>query len=232
MHDPKTVAHEIYLGRKQNKNGHYRSPFITIWHNDPETDGTDDSCGWAFPKVTKEEHQYLDKIAEQQYHQIFQKKQAERENKSYAYLCVDQDTFGVIYWMWRVFNKKFNKTVWQYGEHLTNKECQYVYSLSTNPVDNFQHHKCDTAESFREMIYLIYRCWKAYHRKWYQHPKWHVHHWSIQFHPFQNLKRRYWDKCCKCGKRGYKGAAFSDWGGSRMWHQECDDSAKQPQTNN
>lgn len=36
MHDPKTVAHEIRI-----KNWH----LVTIWHVDPETDGTDDSCG-------------------------------------------------------------------------------------------------------------------------------------------------------------------------------------------
>lgn len=50
MHDPMTVAHEIYLGPKKKKNGHYRSPLITIWHVDPETDGTDDSCGWFIRK--------------------------------------------------------------------------------------------------------------------------------------------------------------------------------------
>ena len=48
MHSPETVAFEIYLGRKQKKNGNYRTPLITIWHHDPEKDGTDDSCGaWA-----------------------------------------------------------------------------------------------------------------------------------------------------------------------------------------
>lgn len=36
MYDPKTRAHEIYIGKKQKKNGHYRNAFITIWHNDPE----------------------------------------------------------------------------------------------------------------------------------------------------------------------------------------------------
>ncbi len=226
MHDPKTVAFEIYLGSKRTKKGGYKSPLITIWHNDPETDGTDDSCGWSFSKITKEENDFLDKIAKEQYYQIFSKKHAEREGKSYAYICVDQDTFGVIYWMWRVFNKKFNKTVWQYGEVLSNKELQKVYELATNPVDNFQHHKCATIESFREMIGLVYRCWKTYNRKWYQHPKWHIHHWSIQFHPLQSLKRRYWDKCCKCGKRGFNGSAHGDWSGIKIWHQECDDSAK------
>ena len=80
--------------------------------------------------------------------------------------------------------------------------------------------------SFREMIYLIYRCWKRFNRKWYQHPKWHIHHWSIQFHPFQQFKRRYWDKCSICGKRGFKSSAIGDWNGTKLWHEECDNSNK------
>ncbi len=52
MHDPMSVAHEVrYPWRKYRKglNGEpmdYREPFITIWHVDPERDGTDDSCDW------------------------------------------------------------------------------------------------------------------------------------------------------------------------------------------
>ena len=53
MHDPKTVAHEIKLL------GHY---FITIWHVDPETDGTDDSCGWPWPKLTAKERAYAEAL--------------------------------------------------------------------------------------------------------------------------------------------------------------------------
>lgn len=49
MHDPMTVAFEI---KYPWKNGRltdlfpkgYRDPFITIWHVDPEKDGSDDSC--------------------------------------------------------------------------------------------------------------------------------------------------------------------------------------------
>lgn len=183
MHDPMTVAHEIYLGRKKKKNGSYRLPIITIWHVDPEADGTDDSCGWTFPKVSKGEREWLDKIANNQYRQLFARKIALLEEKSYASLCYNQDPFGVIYWMWRHFNKKFNKVAWQYGEHISNKEFQYVYKLATNPVDNFQHHKCNDIKEFEKMLYLIFRSWKRYHRKWYQHPRWHIHHWKIQFHP-------------------------------------------------
>lgn len=62
----------------------------------------------------------------------------------------------------------------------------------------------------------------------YRHPRWHIRHWKIQFHPIQNLKRRYWDKCCVCGKRGFKSSAIGDWNGTKIWHQECDITSKQP----
>jgi len=226
MHDPKTVAFEIYLGSKKKKNGHYRSPLITIWHNDPETDGSDDSCGWTFPKITKDEKDWLHKVAKDQYCQLFSRTVALIENDPYAYICYNQDTYGVIYWMWRHFNRTINKAVWQYGKPLENKELQYVYQLATDPVDNFQHNQINNVKDFEEFIYLVYRCWKRYKRKWYQHPRWHIHHWSIQFHPLQSIKRRYWDKCCKCGKRGFKSSAIGDWNGTRLWHQECDDTMK------
>ena len=51
MHDPMTVAFEIRYPwhdkpTKTWPKG-YRHSFITIWHKDPETDGTDDSCDWS-----------------------------------------------------------------------------------------------------------------------------------------------------------------------------------------
>lgn len=50
MHDPQTVAFEIRspIRRKPDRffpKG-YRPPLVTIWHVDPERDGSDDSCGW------------------------------------------------------------------------------------------------------------------------------------------------------------------------------------------
>ena len=58
MHDPMSVAFEIrypWLAytkaeRDARKNSEftqtYRASFITIWHVDPERDGSDDSCDW------------------------------------------------------------------------------------------------------------------------------------------------------------------------------------------
>lgn len=44
MHDPMTVAFEIR--NPFVRRGEYREPLATIWHVDPERDGSDDSCDW------------------------------------------------------------------------------------------------------------------------------------------------------------------------------------------
>jgi len=57
MYDPSTVAFEIKYPwraysraeREASKSEFiktYRASFITIWHEDPESDGSDDSCDW------------------------------------------------------------------------------------------------------------------------------------------------------------------------------------------
>ena len=50
MHDPMTQVCQIkYPWPAYRGTGifsRYHEPIITIWHVDPETDGTDDSCGW------------------------------------------------------------------------------------------------------------------------------------------------------------------------------------------
>jgi hypothetical protein len=46
VHDPSTVAWEIrapwFRRDKHFRNGRYHPALVTIWHVDPETDGTDD----------------------------------------------------------------------------------------------------------------------------------------------------------------------------------------------
>lgn len=69
MHDPLTVAHEIKVPLPWKKKpwrgqepewAKYR--LATIWHKDPERDGTDDSCGW-FPRARHGNQAVLEKIA-------------------------------------------------------------------------------------------------------------------------------------------------------------------------
>ena len=52
MHDPMTVAHEIKV---------FGYRVATVWHVDPERDGTDDSCGW-FMRSRHGDPKVLDRI--------------------------------------------------------------------------------------------------------------------------------------------------------------------------
>lgn len=219
MYDPMTVAFEIKSPFK-DKHG-FRPSIVTIWHVDPEIRGDDDSCGFSRPKITKEDKAYIKKVAADQYHDFYARREAIREGKDYAYICYNQDTFGAIYWLWRHFAR--GKQRWQYGRHLPNAEFQYVYQLATNPVDNFQSYKNNNLKEFEEFVWLVYRAFKSYHRPWWKHPKWHIHHWKIQFRPWQRFKRRYLEKCCECGKRGFKGSAYSDWDGTKIWCEACNE---------
>jgi hypothetical protein len=51
MHDPMTVAFDIPnpFARRWGESWFSRPALVTIWHVDPEADGSDDSCGWCFP---------------------------------------------------------------------------------------------------------------------------------------------------------------------------------------
>jgi hypothetical protein len=70
MHDPMTVAFEIkwpFPAKKTWGNGAiYRDykTLVTIWHVDPESDGTDDSCGWPSPRLTDRERKIIDDLVE------------------------------------------------------------------------------------------------------------------------------------------------------------------------
>ena len=71
MHDPMTVAFEIkypwrkYRGPQPNNFlSNYRESFITIWHIDPERDGSDDSCDWFGSRFTRENGWYPATIEE------------------------------------------------------------------------------------------------------------------------------------------------------------------------
>lgn len=74
MHDPCTVAFEIrYPWKKYGNLGRneferkYRESFITIWHVDPERDGSDDSCDWFGRKLTAKEKELAARLIDNEY---------------------------------------------------------------------------------------------------------------------------------------------------------------------
>ena len=252
MHDPKSLAFEIYLGRKKKKNGHYRNPFITIWHNDPEKDGTDDSCGW-FIRSRHVDKNILEKVRkefESEWDNTFKGENGfvyntgwfnpQGENilsvrgivlNMYLYAAKialepkgDVDPTKMWKKAWKFVNKNYAEIMY-FAEN--NRD-----SMRDNIVRKFEIG-CNKEYTKGQRDYMIKNCADIItcdvlrkNRKWYQHPKWHMHHWSIKFPMLRQIKRRWWDKCCKCGKRGFKSSPISDWNGTKMWHQECDDTCR------
>lgn len=255
MHDPMTVAHEIYLGSKQKKNGNYNSPLITIWHVDPEKDGTDDSCGW-FIRLRHADKKVYEKIVkefESEWDKTFKS-----EDSGYTYNCgwfnpegenvlsVQGIVFNMYLYASKIVfnpdNKISPRKAWNKAWKFMNKHLPEIIYFAENNRDsmrdnivrkfqrgtNTEYMPESRIEMIKNCASIIYTDILRKNRKWYQHPRWHIRHWKIQFHPIQNLKRRYWDKCCVCGKRGFKSSAIGDWSGTKIWHQECDITSKQP----
>lgn len=236
MHDPMTVAHEIYLGRKKKKNGHYRSPLITIWHVDPEKDGSDDSCGW-FIRARHIPKELIEKVTkdfefEFKHNNWFNEGGYPKFSPMGVTLCMYQLAAWAVFMHFNNGNPS-DKAHRQFKRFMR----KYLYDFlhfAENPVDSLYHaitmfYGVESKEDrINHFVTVVLSDIMRKLRPWYRHPKWHIHHWKIQFRPWQNFKRRYLDKCCICGKRGFKSSAYSDWDGTKIWHQECDRSTAKP----
>ena len=230
MYSPETVAFEIYLGEKQKKNGNYRLPLITIWHKDPEKDGTDDSCGW-FISPRHADQKVLEEIQKEFAFNFKNNYWFDKEGKQIF------STIGTLMLMYECASWIHFKHSRKKKDAFMRKHCANIIHFAENPVDcggdNITakfflstNSNLLSEDRFNGMAGMVYTDILRKERKWYQHPKWHIHHWRIQFHPILQLKKRWWNKCCICGKRGTKTSFISDWHGTKRWCQECDTSSK------
>lgn len=172
---------------------------VTIWHKDPEIDGSDDSCGW-FMRARHGDQKLREKVKNEVQHML----REEYETKLGQVLAC----FHIAHLAMHGYNH--GKTT-----RFMQKNLYSIIRFTDNPIDCIRFN-----ENTSDVIFAwILRA----ERKWWKEPRWHIHHWRFQFHPFQQLRRRYWDKCSKCGKRGFKGAAIGEWNGDKIWHLECGD---------
>lgn len=92
----------------------------------------------------------------------------------------------------------------------------------------------DAQQAVRLLWFYFHKRLKP--RSWWRHPKWHVHHWSIQVHPIFTLKRWLFSRCIGCGKRfswrESKGCVVGSWdnckpgwfkNAERIYHIKCHD---------
>jgi len=205
MHDPMTVAFEIRYpwykyrpGEKSWSPEGYRDTFITIWHVDPELHGDDDSCGFGYPRVTGK-YAEKTKVAikdELQFHKLFEATLEEKYLPKHDVLTMLYSVYTNLHWF-------------MFRNRLQYKDLARILYLGCSQNDNLRYY-CDlqdrdntplNEDEIKRFYWLVARQILHAHRKWYQHPRWHIHHWQVQIHPWQKFKRWVFSRCARCGGR-------------------------------
>lgn len=233
MHDPLTVAFDIkYPWRKyrrsslpssgspfmQEFNRTYRETFITIWHKDPERNGSDDSCGWFTPPFPEDVREICKSLAWDEAREPWFFALEAKTNQD-PILC-ERLLFGAFIVVSRCL---VNRGVIRRPVYVA-EATRWAAEATHNGVDNFRNSLCflsgyhsnwynpptpnsvaddkfwreEQAKSFFSGI----AGWILRERRWwFQHPRWHVWHWQIKIEPLMSFKRWAFSRCAGCHKR-------------------------------
>lgn len=224
MHDPFTVAAEWprYGTRAYKLVG----PQFTLWHRDKG--GNDGACGWSFPRLTDEQIRSLKMIAWSEGRDPYWLRSP---GKQFHGARAEAESLyrGLVLCIARMLNLKmtFDQAALWTAERIHNGGISDRANAFCFQPGYHTNSQADTPEErehvFIRTVFGIARELLAERRPWYRHPRWHVHHWRLQIHKWQTLRRCLFDRCSICGGRftwGY--CPTSDWNGTRRWHGECD----------
>jgi len=207
---------------------HYFPAFVTIWHHDPETDGSDDSCGWAFPRLTSAHVRLVDALTEEDMAFPYFSAPPVRASRvvndaRYPYGQLPPgDAMALLASAWMMVAWRLDR------RRLTPHDWIAILNLAVCPNDNLRASLVADEEHARQLVHDFYchvlRNYLRFRRPWYRHPRWHVWHWSIQVEPLLHLKRWLFTRCCVCHARFRYGESpvSGQWGstGPRWFHSE------------
>lgn len=259
MHDPDTQAFVVPYGWKNSsfpsgKRWRYWKPFITIWHHDPERKGSDDSCGWSRPHLSDAQLDICKSLAsDEARHPWFMALSAKSNPDPQQCEVLLRGAFHLIA---RCLRNSGNARLAPSDREMSRWSSEMIH----NPMDNFRSSLCFLSgyhsnwyrgvdpnseeedrhwreEQAKSFFIAIMRYCLRERRFWFQHPKWHVHHWRFQFHLAQTFKRWAFSRCSKCDGRftwGYSPTTNSWRGRGPRWfksehdvfHGDCDSPNK------
>lgn len=221
MHDPMTVAFEIKRPWRQPPSeffpkGH-RPTWITIWHVDPERDGSDDSCGYSYPRVDAEAKWFRDLQDDIQF--------LCREDP--AAILRQRAREGSAAW-WILWLTRIS--YWHRRRPLPLRVLTGFLFSHSFPGD--RDDCADHVPDPERLGWIFARTYLRLIRPWWRHPRWHFWHWKINVEPLLAFKRWAFTRCCVCGGRfGYgESPTTSNWhsegprwfrGESDVYHGRC-----------
>lgn len=195
MHDPMTLAFRISSPIRRKSalfpKG-WREPLVEVWHVDPEADGSDDSCGWSYPRPTVAQKEALKGLAWSEAHEPFYQRLKAKRNDD----IIECEALlrGAIL---SVANALDIKVSWD-------EVCRWASGHASRPLDNFRGGLChlpgyhtnfgdDTRKGREETAYGLFRGLALHllreRRPWWRHPRWHLHHWRLRFPMFAPIRR-------------------------------------------
>lgn len=200
----------------------YRDTFITIWHNDPGGEGSDDSCGWAYPRLTRQQRNILKNVCWVEAHNPHFLCHG---GKEWTGTVVEAEMLhrGLALLVNRVLKLKLSwAQICQYAAERT-----HINDGVGKAGDTFcfrpgyhTNNQADTQfgreDHFHGILCIVARSLLDIKRPWWRHPRWHFWHWSFTCRPLVDFKRWAFSRCCKCGGRFRWGYApvTSQWHGT------------------
>lgn len=211
--------------------GWYWPALVTIWHVDPETDGTDNSCGWFLPPSTTAHRALVAELVTDDLHFPYFSSPSVQQSgvvvdPEYDYRELQPgDALALISTAWTMIAWRLER------RRLTPADLVAIHDLACTRQDNLRHNlvmepgeRQDTKKLLERFFYSVLRNYLRFRRPWYRKPRWHVWHWRIQIEPLLCLKRWLFSRCCVCGKRFRYGESPTspqwDSGGPRWFHGE------------
>lgn len=192
------------------------SPWIgvDIWHIDPEKRGTgnrtDDSCGWfdRTPGQYTDAVRYLlaDSGTMFEIERALQTRARVTHPGDFTYprmplseslalcLMVASELELRRWWNGQSGNHGAHASAWLKMFTRERIVAPIAARLALNPTDNLS-----SVEDSESVVRLIAAALNRQFRPWWKHPRWHVHHWRINFNLARNIRRMV-EPCATCGK--------------------------------
>lgn len=191
MHDPSVLAFSIKSPIKKScgLDFKYRETWISIWHEDPCTDNSDDSCGW-FKRARHGDKKVLQAI-EHEFAFCW-------DGKSGFHWFYDngdpqQTLHGIVLQMFHMacfchYKKNHRKMMRFMNRHLY--DILFFADNATDSMNNLINNKYGEKRKDRieQAASIVYGCILRWDRPWWKHPRWHIHHWRIRFDFLNKLK--------------------------------------------
>lgn len=225
MHDPNTVAFEIRLPFTKTVKRPFGYLLATIWHVDPEKFGDDDSCGW-FQRAYHLPKEMVDEVKRQFLINQHNWYTPDGVGK-FSEIGMAMNMYRTAIWVYENHWNNNSRTLVQKRKRFMDRHLYDIMHFAENDTDSISDDLRRLQRPITELAGIIIADIARYQRPWYKHPRWHIHHWKIQFHPFRDFWKYFFKKCDLCGKRGYYGKSSCS-NGKIVYHCGCEHLRPKP----